>query len=120
MRRATPLLTLAVLACAAAPARAQTPPEPSLSVHARGIAVHPATTVTRVRFALQGRLTPYVAGQKVVVRLYRGTQKIKVRSLTVQPGGAFRLGIKPRKPGRLTIRASHRATPEQGTAVAGP
>ena len=64
------------------------PAAPTLSIHAKGVATRPATTVTRVRFALHGRLTPYVAGQKVVVRLYRGKRKIKVRALTVQPGAA--------------------------------
>jgi peptidoglycan hydrolase-like protein with peptidoglycan-binding domain len=118
MRRATPLLTLAVLSCAA-PAQAQDAP-PTLSVRAQGIAVHPATTVTRVRFTLNGKLTPYVAGQKVVVRLYRGKRKIKARALTLQADGRFKLGIKPRVPGRLKIQVSHRATPELGTAVAKP
>src|SRR3954454_1965092 len=120
MRRATPFfLTLAALGAAAAPAAAQDGP-PALSLHARGIAVHPATTVTRVRFTLHGTLKPYVPGQRVVVRLYRGKRKIKVRSLAVQPGGTFELGIKPRKPGQLKIHVSHRATPEQATAVARP
>jgi len=121
MRRATPFLTLLALVAAAAPAQAQDDPAaPTLSLHTRGTAYKPRTTVTRVRFTLQGTLTPYVAGQKVVVRIYRGKQKIKVRSLTVQPGGTFKLGIKPRTPGQLKIRVSHRKTPELGTAIAEP
>jgi hypothetical protein len=124
MRRATPFLTVVVAALATLPAglaQAQDPPPaPSLVVHVRGIAHSPATTVTRVRFTLRGELHPYVAGEKVVVRLYRGKRKIKVRSLALQPGGHFALGIKPRVPGRLKIRVSHRATPAQGTAVARP
>src|SRR3954470_11884482 len=121
MRRATPLLTLLLLAAAAPSAGAQdAAPAPALTFRAQGVARNPATTVTRVRFTLRGRLTPYVPGQKVVVRLYRGKRKIKVRSLAVQPGGTFALGIKPRTPGQLKIRVSHRATPEQATAIARP
>ena len=120
MRRATPLFLLLAALAVAAPARAQDAAAPKLVVHVRGISHRPATTVTRVRFTLNGELTPYVSGQKVVVRLYRGKRKIKARALTVQPGGTFRLGVKPRQPGRLKIRVSHRATPEQATAVARP
>lgn len=124
MRRATPFLTVLLAGLAAFPAlaRAQDPPPaaPSLVVHVRGIAHRPATTVTRVRFTLNGDITPYVAGEKVVVRIYRGKRKIKARSLAIQPGGHFALGVKPRVPGRLKIRVSHRATPAQGTAVARP
>jgi hypothetical protein len=121
MRRATPFLTLFAVLAAAAPAAAQDDPAaPVLSMHARGIAFNPRTTVTRVRFTVHGTLLPYVAGQKVVMRLYRGKKKIKTRALTVQPGGAFQFGIKPPRPGQLKIRVSHPATPELGTAVAAP
>ena len=121
MRRATPFLTLLALLAATAPAHAEDDPAaPKLSVHTRGIALNPRTTVTRVRFTLHGTLKPYVAGQKVVVRIYRGKRKIKARALTVQPGGTFQLGIKPRNPGQLKIRVSHRKTPELGSVVAEP
>ena len=74
------------------------------------------------RVRVRGTVTPYVAGQNVTVRLYRGRARLKAKSAAVTPipgttNGAFVVSLKPRS-GRLTVRASHRATPEQVTMVA--
>jgi lipoprotein-anchoring transpeptidase ErfK/SrfK len=73
---------------------------------------------------VQGTVTPYVAGEHVIVRVLRGHRKLLVRSLSILPGtgtttpGHFAFRVKSGKPGRLTVRASHLATPTLGTGVA--
>ena len=58
-----------------------------------------------------------------MLRVYRGTKKIRVKTLTFKPvnggaAGVATLKVKSGKPGRLSLRASHRATPALATAVA--
>ena len=73
------------------------------------------------RVRVRGTVAPYIAGQKVVVRLYEGRKKLKAKAATIKPiaggKGGFLVSLKPRT-GRLTVRASHRATPGQVTMVA--
>jgi hypothetical protein len=76
--------------------------------------------LARRAFRVAGRLTPAVAGQKVVVRLYRGNRKLQARSVAVDAEGRFHVQLTARRAGSVSVRASHRATPELGTAVAGP
>jgi hypothetical protein len=69
------------------------------------------------RVRVRGVVAPYVAGQKVEVRLSRGRAKLKAKTVAVKPvpgtsNGGFVVSLKPRT-GRLTVRASHRATPGQ-------
>ena len=136
MRR---LLALSALLAgvAAVPAAAQTPtnpvqPQPApQQPPAQQPAPAPAAKLTlaterdrlvlaRRSFRVAGRLTPATAGQKVVVRLYRGKRKLQARSVAVDAEGRFRTRLTARRTGTVTVRASHRATPELGTAVAGP
>jgi hypothetical protein len=75
------------------------------------------------RFRVRGTVKPYVAGQKVTVRFYRGAKKLASRAVTVKPSkngasGSFLLGYKTTSAGHITVRASHRATAEQLTMVA--
>ncbi len=75
------------------------------------------------RWVVRGTVTPYAAGQQVSVRFYRGGKKIAVKGVAVQPQsgvGRFQLGFTSSTPGRITVRASHRATAQLGTAVAKP
>ncbi len=65
-----------------------------------------------------GRLTPAVAGERVVVRLYAGKRKLAAKGAAVNAAGAFRLRIPVRRTGVLTVRASHAATPKLGAARA--
>ncbi len=74
------------------------------------------------RVRVRGMVTPYVAGQTVVVRLYRGRSKLAAKAVPVRPvpggpNGGFVASLKPGK-GRLSVRASHRATPAQVTTAA--
>ena len=63
---------------------------------------------------------PYVAGQQVIVRFYRGRSKLRVAQLAVQPApdgrsGTFTVPFHSALPGRVTVRAVHRATPQLRT-----
>ena len=73
------------------------------------------------RVRVRGTTAPFIAGQKVTVRLYEGSKKLKAKSVAIKPiaggKGGFILSLKPRS-GRLTVRASHKATPQQVTMVA--
>jgi lipoprotein-anchoring transpeptidase ErfK/SrfK len=82
-----------------------------------------ATALTGRAFTVRVALRPYVAGEKVTVRVYRGKRKLQVRALTPAPvaggaAGVATLKVKSAKPGKLTIKASHRATPALATTVA--
>lgn len=71
------------------------------------------------RWRVRGRLTPFVPGQRVVVRLYRGSKKVAARRVSVKPAG-FTVGLRPNRPGRFSVRVSHRATPALGAVSAKP
>lgn len=74
------------------------------------------------QWRVRGEMDRFVSDQEVVVRFYRGGKKILAKGVTVQPGedgtGQFKVSFKTSKDGRVTIRASHRATPRLDTAVA--
>jgi hypothetical protein len=79
--------------------------------HGRTIALRGATV--RVR----GTVTPYVAGQRLVVRTFRGKRKLTARSVKLRPDrrgarGRFSVLVRPGRTGRLEIRAVHKATPQ--------
>ena len=72
------------------------------------------------KLRVRGTVAPFVAGQRVTVRLYKGRSKLAAKSVLVKPAGpngTFLVSLKPGK-GRLTVRASHRATPQQVTFIA--
>ena len=74
------------------------------------------------KLRVRGFVTPFVAGQRVTVRLYRGKQKLAAKSVLVKqagPNGVFQVSLTPAI-GRLTVRASHKATPQQATFAAKP
>jgi hypothetical protein len=69
------------------------------------------------RVRVRGAVAPYVPGQTAVVRLYRGRKKLAAKAAAIKPvagtpNGAFVATLKPAK-GRLSVRASHRATAAQ-------
>jgi hypothetical protein len=74
------------------------------------------------RWVVRGTLTPYVPGQQASVRFYRHNRKIAVNEVSIGPAGGkagrFTLGFRARTPGTITVRATHRATPELATVVA--
>jgi len=127
MRRAAIILGgLSVVPALPAAAAAQTPP-PAPS--AMSITVERAQRVGGDDVALRGDavrirgvVAPYVAGERVVVGVYRGGRKVGGRTVAVQPvagtaNGGFAASLKPPK-GRLAVRARRRATPTQAVTAA--
>jgi cold shock CspA family protein len=82
---------------------------------------HDDVVVRGDRVRVRGTTAPFIAGQKVTVRLYEGSKKLKAKAVTIKPiaggKGGFTVTLRPRS-GRLTVRATHLATPEQVTMVA--
>src|SRR4051794_20406031 len=69
------------------------------------------------KVAVTGTLKPYVAGQKVAVRVLSGGKRLPAgRSVTVKPDGTFTVHLRPRRTGSLALQATHAATPGQGSA----
>jgi hypothetical protein len=81
------------------------------------------TALTGRAFTVRVVLRPFVAGEKVTVRVYRGSRKLQVRALTTKAvagntAGVALLKVKSAKPGTLAVKVSHRATPALATVVA--
>jgi hypothetical protein len=119
---------LALLGALALPAQAaaQTPPAPSatLSVSAQGGLSSSAALAGR-SFTARVVMKPFVANEGAVLRVYRGSKKVKAKSLTFTPvaGGAAGVAefkVSSKVSGRLILKASHRATPGLATVAAKP
>jgi peptidoglycan hydrolase-like protein with peptidoglycan-binding domain len=141
MRRSI-LLTVVLALAAAAPAAAQdpvTPPPPppppppvplppatgTLSIALERVNHANAAALAGDRVLVRGTLNPYVAGQRVHVRLYRDSKRLRVKTVTVRPGrsgrkGTFVVNFQSEALGRLTVRATHDATPQLVKLVAKP
>ncbi len=136
MRRAAATIIGSLLALslpAAATGQTPVPPAPTPTPPPAGGAMsiklerthhvgHDDVVLRGDRVRIRGVVAPFVAGQTVVVRLYEGPKKLKAKAAAVTPvagtpNGGFVVSLKPRT-GRLTVRASHRATPGQVTMKA--
>lgn len=130
-------LALLALAPAAAaqgppPAGSQPPPSPSpspaagrMTLSLQGTARDRGRTVALAgqRLEAVGTVTPFVEGQEVVVRVDRGSRRLVTRTLRVRRAGdrgRFSLTFSSGRGGRVTVRAVHRATPEQAGMTAAP
>jgi hypothetical protein len=76
--------------------------------------------LTRTAWRVRGVLTPYVAGQQVVVRFFRDGRKIHEQVEQPQPirggtAGEFRTPFSSTREGRVAVEAVHLATPEMDT-----
>jgi hypothetical protein len=74
------------------------------------------------RVRVRGLISPFVPGQSVVLRLYRGGKKLTAKAVAIRQirGGAkggFVASLKAGRSGPVTVRASHRATEAQATMV---
>jgi peptidoglycan hydrolase-like protein with peptidoglycan-binding domain len=108
---------------ATAPVPAPAPAKGTLSLTLEKVNGRSAAVLKGQRFRVRGTVRPYVAGQKVVVRFYRGDKKLASKSVTVKgkegaASGSFVLGYTAKKAGHVTVRASHRATAALATMVA--
>ena len=114
---------------AAPPPAAPTPPAPpaagTLRLALEHVSGHVPTVLAGDRYRVRGTVTPYVAGQRAVVRVRRGARKLVVRRVAVRRSstgrtGSFLLGLRAGRAGRLWVTASHAATTQQRTMVARP
>jgi len=129
------LATLVALGVTTATASAQTPPPAPTPTPPPAPAPAKATLEVSAQDTLSGAaltgrsftarvvMKPFVPNETAVLRVYRGSKKIRVKTLTFKPvnggaAGVATLKVKSGKPGRLSLRASHRATPALATAVA--
>jgi hypothetical protein len=131
MRRAG--LALALALAVPATASAQTPPVPTPVPPAPVVATLSTSTLDtfdKSRAAFTGRaftarvvMKPFVANETAVIRVYRGSKKIQVKTLAFAPvqngaAGVATIKVKSGKPGLLTLKVSHQATPGMPTARA--
>jgi hypothetical protein len=69
------------------------------------------------RVRLSGRVKPFVAGQQIVVDLFRGRKKIATKNVAVgqakDGNGAFSVVFRVKSAGNYTVKARHVATAEQ-------
>jgi hypothetical protein len=124
---ATPPTTAAPPSTTTPPATTP-PPAPAPATGTLGLRLEKvngraAAVLAGTRFRVRGTVKPYVAGQTVVVRFYRGERKIASRKVTIKATkngqvGQFVLGYRAGRAGHITVRASHRATPQLATLVA--
>jgi len=109
-----------------APAPEPAPPEPAsgrIQLVVERAGGRQATVLAGARFRVRGIVKPYVAGQRATLRFYRGDRKLHARRVTIRRGkaaGQFLVAYRPRRAGRLTVRASHRATAALATIRARP
>jgi hypothetical protein len=80
------------------------------------------TVLVGDRVRIRGVVSPYVPGQKVVVRVVQGGRKVFVKQRQIVrtggTSGTFLLAYTPKAPGSLVVTASHRTTPELRGATA--
>jgi peptidoglycan hydrolase-like protein with peptidoglycan-binding domain len=141
MRR--PALALVLLAALALPAQAaaQVPPAPTPAPPAPAPPPVPTAALSitaqdvlggKTPAALAGRtftarvvMKPFVPNESAVLRVYRGSKKLKVKSLTFKSvaggtSGVATFKVSSELSGKLTLKASHKASPGLATAVAKP
>ena len=125
-RRLLPVLLAASLALAAAPASASAEgtPETQSAAPAAGrmslrllkVGGSPPFVIAGERMYVRGKVTPYVAGQRVKVSFYRDHQRVEVQEAPVFPAGGageFRVSYASGSAGVVEARAAHYATAQQ-------
>jgi hypothetical protein len=69
------------------------------------------------KVGLRGRVKPFVAGQVIVVELFRGSKRVSRRVVAVTEAndgnGEFAVDFRPKNAGVYTVKARHKATSEQ-------
>ena len=138
MRRLLPIPTIIAWALLAAPgAQAQGPPPPppppppatpaaatiKADLERVGHAALPVV-FTGASVRIRGLVSPYVAGQSVTVRVFRGTSILLAKTVRLAApahgtAAQFVVNYRLRSAGRIRIGVTHAATPEMGYAHAG-
>jgi hypothetical protein len=117
-------LSSALLLPAAAAAQSPPPAGGAMSIELERVhhVGHDDVALRGDRVRVRGTVAPYVAGQTVDVRVYRGQRQVAAKEAPVQPvpggaNGGFVVSLTP-PAGRLSVRASHRATAAQAAMTA--
>lgn len=88
----------------------------------RHVGGNPPFALVGRRIAVRGIVTPYVEGQTLQVSFYRDGRVMLRKTVSVQPAGSgttgagwgrFQVGYRSHFAGRVQVRATHHATPEQ-------
>ncbi|MDA0166246.1 L,D-transpeptidase family protein [Solirubrobacter ginsenosidimutans] len=142
-----PALALLMALALPAQAAAQTPPDPvptpppavptpaptpppaataKLSVSVLGgLSGKTPAALTGQTFTARVVMKPFVANEGAVLRVYRGSKKLQVKSLKFKAvnggtAGVAQFKVSSKVSARLTLKVSHRATPGLVTTVAKP
>jgi len=118
---ALPAGALAVVA-PSAPSTVPTAPAPgAMRLALQDVSGSPLFAVVGRRIVVRGSVTPYVAGQTIVVGFYLEGRKVAADSVSVQPSGAtgkFRVSFSSHYAGLLQARAVHGTTAQQAAFTA--
>jgi hypothetical protein len=139
MRRAPALLTLLALAATPAAARAQEPTTPSapvvvtpppapapaqtqMALKLERVGGRRATVLVGAPVRIRGTVGVYAPNEVVTVRVTSNGRKVLAKQVTIQPvvdgSGRFLLSYRPKRSGRLVVRAVHEPTPALGALAA--
>ncbi len=121
---AAPLALLLLPASAAAQDPAPAPVQGLFTLTAERVGSGKAVLAGQ-RFRVRGVIQPFVAGQSATVRFYRGDRKLAAKNVQLLPSSTgkssyFVVGFSTKVAGKVTVKASHLATPQLATAVAEP
>jgi hypothetical protein len=103
-----------------APAGVTPPPKMALAIQT-GYG-KPSFALRGGRVTVRGAVVPYVAGQQILLSIYRDGRRVLSRRVGVSPfgtgSGQFHLTYRSSRVGLLSARAEHAATPQLGAATA--
>jgi hypothetical protein len=104
----------AVAALAAACPATAAAQAPAITLAAKGTIAsgHHRIALRGERFTAKGTVTPFVAGDRAVVAVYRGSHQISSRTVALKPvpgttSGAYAVHLRLRRTGRYVVRAIH-------------
>lgn len=104
---------------AGSPDPPSTAPAPALQVELTGL--DGGRVIAGREWGVRGTVKPFAAGQRAIVRLWRGGRRIALKEVAIADAGdgsgSFSVRMVAGTPGRITVRAGHRATPELGSGV---
>jgi peptidoglycan hydrolase-like protein with peptidoglycan-binding domain len=93
-----------------------------MTIATHGARGRPKFMLDGERLIVRGVVEPYVAGQDVVVRFIRDGRDVATNTIAVQPAsngtGRFRLGYASRRPGVVSVSATHVPTPQMAALAA--
>ena len=65
------------------------------------------------KLVVRGKIKPFVAGQKVLIEMFKHGKRVRRVVAKVHKGGKFRVAFKLHRTGGLGVRARHKATKKQ-------